>query len=133
MNEIAFFPSCLKMLFALAVVLGLMVAAVYVMKRFTNHTSPGHRDGSLIQVVSTRYLGPKSSILLVDVLGKGIVLGLSNGQMTLLTAIDDSQALEKIKILRRSEPSNPVLADFLKRYTDKFKMLKNTQKARLRR
>jgi len=64
---------------------------------------------------------------------EGIVLGLSNGQMTLLTAIDDSEALEKMKTLRQSEPSNPVLADFLKRYTDKFKMLNNAQKGRLQR
>ncbi len=133
MNEIAFFPSFLKIFFALAVVLGLMVAATYVMRRFMNHQSSGNRDGSLIQVISSRYIGPKSSILLVDVLGKGIVLGVSNGQMTLLTAIDDSQTLEKIKTLRQSETSNPVLADFLKRYTDKFKTVNSAQKGRLQR
>ncbi len=133
MNEIAFFPSFLKILFALAIVLGLMIAAVYLMRRFMNHTSAGHRDGSLIQVISTRYLGPKSSILLVDVLGKGIALGLSNGQMTLLTVIDDSEALEKMKSLRQSEPPNPVLADFLKRYTNKFKTVNNAQKGGLQR
>jgi flagellar biosynthetic protein FliO len=133
MNEIAFFPSFLKILFALAVVLGLMVAAAYLIRRFMNHPSSGHRDGSLIQVVSTRYIGPKSSILLVDVLGKGIVLGISNGQMTLLTAIDDSQALEKMKTIRQAETSNPVLADFLKRYTDKFKTVNGAQRGRLQR
>jgi flagellar protein FliO/FliZ len=133
MNEIAFFPSFVKILFALAVVLGLMVGAVYLMRRFLNQPSSGHRGGSLIQVVSTRYLGPKSSILLVDVLGKGIVLGLSNGQMTLLTAIDDGQALEKMKTFRQSEPSNPVLADFLKRYTDKIKPGSGTKEGRLQR
>ena len=95
-----------------------------------NHPSSGRRDGSLIQVVSTRYLGPKSSILLVDVLGKGIVLGLSNGQITLLTAIDDSQTLEKMKTLKQNAPPNPVLADFLKRYSDKFKMLNSGERGR---
>ncbi len=133
MNEISFFPAFLKILFALAVVLGLMVAAVYLMRRFMNQSSSGHRDGSLIQVVSTRYLGPKSSILLVDVLGKGIVVGLSNGQMTLLAAIDDGQALEKMKTVGRSETSAPVLGDFLKRYTDKLKPVNNVQKGRVQR
>jgi flagellar biosynthetic protein FliO len=134
MNEISFFPSFLKILFALAVVLGLMVASVYLMRRFMNHQSSGHRDGSLIQVVSTRYIGPKSSILLVDVLGKAIVLGLSNGQMSLLTAIDDSQALEKMRALRQNDTSpNPVLADFLKRYADKFKPFNSSQKGRIQR
>ena len=113
------------------VVLGLMVAAAYLMRRFMNHPSPGLRDGSLIQVISTRYIGPKSSILLVDVLGKGLVLGLSNGQMSLLTAIDNGQALEKMNALRQNEPSNPILPDLLKRYTDKFKALNSAQKGRL--
>jgi flagellar protein FliO/FliZ len=131
MNEIAFFPSFLKILFALAVVLGLMVAAAYLMRRFMNHQSPGDRDASPIQVVSSRYIGPKSSILLIDVLGKGIVLGVSNGQMTLLAAIDDSQALEKMKTVGQTQTSNPVLADFLKRYTDKFKAVNGVQKGRL--
>jgi flagellar biosynthetic protein FliO len=130
MNEISFFPAFLKILFALAVVLGLMVAAAYLLRRFTNHPSSGYRDGSLIQIVSTRYIGPKSSILLVDVLGKGVVVGLSNGQMTLLTAIDDSQALEKMRTIGQQEPSNPVLVDFLKRYTDRFKPLNGAQKGR---
>ena len=130
MNEIAFFPALLKILFALAVVLGLMFAAGYLMRRFMNHPSSGRRDGSLIQVVSTRYLGPKSSILLVDVLGKGIVLGVSNGQMTLLAGIEDSQALEKMKTIRQTETSNPVLPDFVKRYTDKFKTVDSAQKGR---
>ena len=133
MNEIAFFPAFLKILFALAVVMGLMVAALYVMRRFMNHQSSGDREGSLIQVVSSRYIGPKSSILLIDVLGKGIVLGLSNGQMTLLTEIDDSQALDKMKTIRQNETPNPVLADFLKRYTDKFKTVNGVQKGRLQR
>jgi flagellar biosynthetic protein FliO len=133
MTEIAFFPAFLKIIFALAVVLGLMVAAAYLMRRFMNHQSSGDREGSLIQIVSSRYIGPKSSILLVDVLGKGIVLGVSNGQMTLLAAIEDSQALEKMKTVRQTETANPVLADFLKRYTDKFKTVNSVQKGRLQR
>jgi flagellar biosynthetic protein FliO len=129
MNEIAFFPSFLKILFALATVLGLMVGAMYLMRRYMNHPSSGNRDGSSIQVLSTRYIGPKCSILLVDVLGKGIVLGLSNGQMTLLTALDDGPALEKMRTIRQNEPASPYdVTDFLKRYTNKIKMLNGVQK-----
>jgi len=128
MNEISFFPAFLKILFALAVVLGLMVAAVYLMRRFMNPPSSGPRDRSLIQIVSTRYLGPKASIVLIDVLGKGIVVGLSNGQMTLLTEIDDSQALEKMRTIGQHEPVNPVLPDFLKRYADRFRPVNGGQK-----
>ncbi|MHB8770888.1 MAG: flagellar biosynthetic protein FliO [Syntrophales bacterium] len=133
MNEISFFPSFLKLIFALAVVLGLMIAAVYLLKRFMNPSSVGHRDGSLIQVVSSRYIGPKSSILLLEVLGKGIVIGLSNGQMTLLAAIDDREALAEAQTLRQNAPSSPVLPDLLKRYTEKFNILPGAQKGGPRR
>lgn len=121
MNEISFFPSFLKLLFALAVVLGLMVAAAYLLRRFMNHAPAGPRDGSLIQLVATRHIGPKASILLVDVLGKGIVVGLANGQMTLLTAIDDRDALAEAQTLRQNAAANPALTDILKRYTGKFR------------
>ncbi len=133
MNEISFFPSFLKLIFALAIVLGLMVAAVYLFRKFMNPSSVGHRDGSLIQVVSSRYIGPKASILLLDVLGKGIVVGLSSGQMTLLAAIDDREALAQVQTLRQNAPPAPVLSDVLKRYTEKFGILPGAQKGGPRR
>ncbi|MFH1079619.1 MAG: flagellar biosynthetic protein FliO [Pseudomonadota bacterium] len=132
MNEIAFFPSLLKMLFALAIVIGLIVATMYVLRKYLN-PPPVSRDGSLIQIVSTRYIGPKCSIMLVEVLGNVIVLGLANGQMTVLTTIVDDQALEIMKTVRENESLQPVLVDRLKRYTDKFKTLAREQKGRQKR
>ncbi len=128
MNEISFFPALLKMFFALAVVIGLLVATMYVLRRYMNHSASGNRDGSLIQIVSSRYLGPKCSILMVEVLGRVIVLGLSNGQMTVLTTIDDDRVLEKIHAIRENETSRPILADCLKRYTEKMKAPTREQK-----
>jgi len=133
MNEIAFFPSLLKIVFALAIVLGLMVAAMYVAKKYMNRTASGNGDGSLIQIIASRYIGPKSSILLLDVAGKGIVVGLSNGQLTLLTQIDDETVLERMKTAREREIANPVLADFLKRYSAKIKTLSGERKGGHRR
>jgi flagellar biosynthetic protein FliO len=133
MNELSFFPALLKMFFALAVVIGLLVAAMYVLRRYLGHSPSGSRDGSLIQIVSTRYLGPKCSILMVDILGKVIVLGLTSGQMTVLTTIDDDRALEKMNAVRENEMSKPVLVDRLKRYTEKMKTLTREQKVRQKR
>ncbi len=133
MNELSFFPALLKMFFALAIVIGLLVATMYVLKRYLNHSPSGSRDGSLIQIVSTRYLGPKSSILMVEVLGKVLVLGLTSSQMTVLTTIDDDQALEKMNTLRENEASKPVLVDRLKRYTEQIKTLAREQKVRPKR
>ncbi|MHB8910341.1 MAG: flagellar biosynthetic protein FliO [Syntrophales bacterium] len=133
MNEVSFFPALLKMVFALAIVIGLLVATMYVLRRYLSHSPSGSRDGSLIQIVATRYLGPKCSILMVEVLGKVIVLGLTNGQMTVLTTIDDEYALEKVYAARENEAPKPVLAELLKQYTDKMKALAREPKVRQKR
>jgi flagellar biosynthetic protein FliO len=127
MNEIAFFPSLLKMLFALAVVIGLMAVTMHVLRKYLNPPSVS-RGGSLIQIISTRYIGPKCSVMLVEVLGTVIVLGLANGQMTVLTTLSDSQVLEIMKAVRENEPLKPVFADRLKRYTDKIRTMTHEEK-----
>jgi flagellar biosynthetic protein FliO len=130
MNELSLFPALLKMFFALAIVIGLLVATMYVLRRWLSHSPSGRRESSLIQIVSTRYLGPKCSILMVEVLGKVIVLGLAGGQITVLTTIEDDRILEKINAIRESETFKPVLADRLKQYTEKIKNLTSEQKVR---
>lgn len=129
MNELSFFPALLKMFFALAIVIGLLVASMYVLRKYLSHAPSGSRDGSPIQIIATRYLGPKCSILMVEVLGKVIVLGLTSGQMTALTTIDDEFALERISSLRGHEAPKPMLAERLKQYTEKMKALAREQKA----
>lgn len=128
MNELSFFPALLKMFFALAIVIGLLVASMYVLRKYLSHAPSGSRDGSLIQIIATRYLGPKCSILMVEVLGKVIVLGLTSGQMTVLTTIDDEFALERMHALRGNEAPKPMLAERLKQYTEKMKALAREQK-----
>lgn len=128
MNELSFFPALLKMFFALAIVIGLLVASMYVLRKYLSHAPSGSRDGSLIQIIATRYLGPKCSILMVEVLGKVIVLGLTGGQMTVLTTIDDEFALEKMHAARGHEAPKPMLAERLKQCTEKMKTLAREQK-----
>ena len=129
MNEIAFFPALMKMLVALVVVIGLIAASMYVLRKYLNPPSVS-RDGSLIQIVATRYIGPKCSIMLVEVLGTVIVLGLANGQMTVLTTLTDDQAAGIRKTATEQGPLKPLLADRLKRYTEKIITMSREQKCR---
>ncbi|MEN6619944.1 MAG: flagellar biosynthetic protein FliO [Smithella sp.] len=94
--EISLIGSFLKMIFALAVVLGLLIGLMYFVKAFMQQTSPAS-DGQVINVISSKYLGPKNRIILIEVLGQLLVVGISNQQMTTLATIDDPQALTKIK------------------------------------
>jgi flagellar biosynthetic protein FliO len=107
MGSVDFFSSLIKMISALAVVLGIMIAAMYFLKKFVKGSGTGVDDGKFIKIISTRYIGPKSSIMLMDVLNSIIVVGIANNQITMLTTISDPKALERLSNIDR-EKKNPV-------------------------
>jgi flagellar protein FliO/FliZ len=115
MDSLAFIGSFFKMLFSLAVVLGLLLGAMYFVRRMLQQTSTGASDNSAINVIANRYLGPKSSIMLVEILGKVIVVGISYNRMSHLATISEAEALERLKHIGRQEKNLPSLADYIKR------------------
>ena len=100
MDTISYVSSFFKMIFALAIVLGLLFGVMYFVKRFMQQVAPASDNHALINIISSRYLGPKSSIILVEVMDRLIVVGISNQQMTTLACIDDPLAIAEIKVKR---------------------------------
>ncbi|MBN1613642.1 MAG: flagellar biosynthetic protein FliO [Deltaproteobacteria bacterium] len=123
MDSVSFFPSFLKMLAALTIVLGLMIGAMFVLKRFMNQAVPGMDDGQAIRILSTRYLGPKNSIMLVEVLGQLMVIGLSNQQMSLLATITDVRSAERMQSLQNPVKKTPAVMEQLARYKDALRAM----------
>ena len=123
MSTFEFLASLLKMISALAVVLGVMLAGLWAVRKFMNKTGKGVDDGQAIRVLSTRYLGPKSSILILDVLGTVIVVGVSGGQMSMLTTITDEDALERLRAPHTGEASSRAFLDPITLYKRKLKTL----------
>ena len=107
MGAVDFFSSLVKMISALAVVLGIMIGAMYFLKRFIKGAGTSIDDGNYIKVISTRYLGPKCNIMLLDILSSVVVIGVSNNQITMLTTISDPKSLEQLKDFEK-EKSTPV-------------------------
>lgn len=103
MENISLMSSFLKMIFALAVVLGLMIGIMYFLKNFMNRPAPSGNQQDLINIVHSKYLGPKSSIMLIEVMDQLIVVGISGQQMTTLAHIDDPLFVEKIKARRQTQ------------------------------
>ncbi len=103
MGGVDFLSSLVKMVSALAVVLGIMIAAIYLLKKYIKREGTGVDDGKFIKIISTRYIGPKCSIMLMVVLSNIIVVGLANNQITMLTTISDPQALEHLKNFQREK------------------------------
>ena len=120
MGAVDFVSSLVKMISALALVLGIMIAALYFFKKFIKESGTRIDDGKFIKIISTRYIGPKCSIMLMDVLGSIIVVGMANNQMTMLTTISDSKSLEKLNDLDRERKNPASLLDNLTQYRSRL-------------
>lgn len=117
------------MLAALAVVIALMIVAMHFLKKYFFHSLPDVNGSALINIISTRHLSPKNSVMLIEVLGQLILLGVSNQQMSLLSTISDPEALEKIKIARLKNGLFSA-ADPLSRYKSLFRNFGRLRKDR---
>jgi flagellar protein FliO/FliZ len=128
METISLFTSFLKMFFALAIVLGLLIGVMYFVKRFMQRTDTGIDNQDLINVISSKYLGPKSSIILVEVLNQIIVVGITNQQMTTLACIDDPLTVTKIKTNRNNSKTVNFSESKLAKYISQLNISLNKQK-----
>jgi len=113
MNSLDLLPSFLTTLSALAVVLGIMIIAVYCIKKIMKRTGGELNDGKLIKIISTKYLGAKSKIMLIEVSGNLMVISLSNNQISLLSRIEDQEAFEQLKDIQSQENNISSFSDQL--------------------
>lgn len=95
-----FWDSVIRMVSALAVVLGLMMLLAAGARRWLG--GRGFAVGSLkpqaplIQVLSTGYLGPRKSVALVAVAGDLLILGSTAEHLVPLGRISDPEQVRRI-------------------------------------
>ena len=77
----------------LSLVLGILLAVLYLVRRFYGQYS-GVSDRGLIRLVATHHLAPKERIVLLDVLGEKILIGVTSQQITHLATISDGQQID---------------------------------------
>ncbi len=96
------FSSGIRMVSALAITLGILFFVFYFLRR--SFTQRGGAMGSrgLIRVISTTYLGNKASLVLADVAGQKLVLGISPQAITLVAEIKGQESLEKIAAVEKN-------------------------------
>ena len=128
MDSISLVSSFLKMIFALAIVLGLLFGVMYFVKRFMQQVAPTADNHALINIISSRYLGPKSSIILVEVMDRLIVVGISNQQMTTLACIDNPLAIAEIKAKSAHSPVMNSPVDKISKYISSLNLSSGWQK-----
>jgi flagellar biosynthetic protein FliO len=128
MDTVSYVSSFLKMIFALAIVLGLLFGVMYFVKRFMQQVAPAADNQTLINIIASRYLGPKSSIILVEVMDQVIVVGISNQQMTTLACIDDPLAIAGMKAKRAHSPVMNSPVDKITKYISSLNLSSGRQK-----
>jgi flagellar biosynthetic protein FliO len=114
LDSVSYLLSFFKMLAALAIVIAMMIGTACVLKKYFFRSPETIHGNPMIDILSARYLGPKSSILLVDVLGQVMLLGVSTNQISALGTISDPTALENLKNLRLQHKALPVSESFLR-------------------
>ncbi|MBN1547780.1 MAG: flagellar biosynthetic protein FliO [Syntrophaceae bacterium] len=132
METISFFPALLKMIAALALVLGIMIGLAFLVRRFFQQTGIAAPDGSAISVLTVKHLGPKTSIMILDILGQAVVVGMSNQQMSYITTLDDPVSLEKLQSLSRQRGGQTMPIDPLNHYKNLIKTMIGSKKGRNR-
>lgn len=126
MNSPNLFSFFLKIISALACTLGIMLITMYLLKRAMKRTIGV--NNSLIKILSAQYLGPKSSIMIIDILGDILVIGISNNQISLLTRIVNQNSLEQLKDIQRQETKNLPFFDYLMHCKAKLYLHSHLQK-----
>jgi len=115
--DIAYNPGIASILFklfiSLVIIIGLIYGSIFLLKKFTNKTSPA--SDQLIKVIGKSYLAPKQSLYIVKMGLTYAVLGVCENSVNLLKELSPEE-VESIK--QPSQKSNGfqnVLKSVLKR------------------
>jgi flagellar protein FliO/FliZ len=76
----------------LCIVLAVLIVFLYLLKRFLAFKGVQHRT-DVIQMLACHHVSPRQRVLLLDVLGEKILLGVTPQQITSLGRIDRSTDL----------------------------------------
>lgn len=91
-------PSGMKMVSMLALVLGIMFLLFFGFKKYVLKNTMFGGGEKLVNVLGSGFLAPKKNIVLVEVAGEVLVLGMSQDHIALLTNITDPDKIEEIKM-----------------------------------
>lgn len=89
----------LQMIASLALVVGIIFLFSHFASRWMKHVAPGGMP-RYIRIVETRHLGPKKSLMLIEVGGEYLLVGNSPEGMNLIKQVD---MLEEIEVIGSPE------------------------------
>ena len=87
--------SLIKMVSALALVLGLMLVLFYLVKK-TWWRGSGFGRNSVIRVLAHQMVGPRKGIAVVNVAGEYLVVGLGKDHLSMLGKVESPEGIEAL-------------------------------------
>ncbi len=108
----------------LCIVLGVLVLLLFVMKRFLQHNKI-HVKQDLLKVLSSHYIAPKEKIMLVEVLGEKILIGVTPQNINFISKI---RGKESQNVLNEDKPGG-LFSNLLKGTINRKKNSDDKEKA----
>ena len=117
--ETGFYFELIKMVTALVMVLGVMYLAFFVAKKTIWKGLAAGASGVLIRVLGQRSLGSKKSIVVVEVDGQRMILGVTSDQINLLGKTESPVSEGSLKQAGQGEPHQGVFPRMLAAFVNK--------------
>ena len=108
------------MLSALVVVIACIYGGIYLLRRMMGRRHSGRGGAGLLQVLETAHLGPRKSVSLVRVADKSVLVGVTEGQISVLTELDETKTAEIVAADEAAE-TKPAFAGLLETATARLK------------
>lgn len=98
MNEVAsvstvavpgFWLMMLKSIGMLCIVIALLIGVLFIVRHFTEKRG-GKINKSLIQLLASFHVAPKEQVMLLDVMGRKILIGVTQQSINCLAVLDDA-------------------------------------------
>lgn len=102
-----FWESLIRMVSALAAVLGLMMVLALAARRWLGGRVLAGADTPLVQVLGTGYLGPKKSVALVSVAGELLIVGSTADGLVPLGRVNDPEQVRQVLAKRDAGTALP--------------------------
>ncbi len=91
-----FWDSVIRMVSALAVVVGIMMVLAAIARRVMGGKSLTLSDTPLVQVLGTGYLGPRKTVALVAVAGDLLIIGTTATDLVPLGRVNDPEQVQRL-------------------------------------
>jgi flagellar protein FliO/FliZ len=117
-----FFFSLVRIILSLGLVAGLVLIAAHFLKKYGKLTPSAGQEQEFVNVLSRTGIAAGKSIYIVEILGKIIVLGVTDSSINVLFESNDAAFIQSLKERKPAQAQEPLpFLAHLKQFSERFK------------